>query len=359
MTFPPSFSSRHPAHNRTREEDGHQKSVGLTVLAPAFLAPAFLAASFLAASVLALAAGPLVAGTETAATAAPDVQTDVRDGVNHLDVTEKAPVKPQITALNPDAADKRPALRATFISADPNVDPEPFDPTAFEGDIVAKGKPDPNPGGPGFLSLVEANAVIGEPENKTIHSASEKKAILEQQAALRAAKLAALNENAKGQNADSQKDQGHDPFGSAHINAAGDAKVALEEALTNANQGDVPAQLQVAHIYARGIQVNQDLTQAARWFTTAAQAGDAAAQTELAFMLYNGRGVELDRVQAMSWFQQAATGNNPEAQFALGQIHAHGQGVPVDKDRARTFYEAALANGHEGAAKAMKALETR
>ena len=62
-----------------------------------------------------------------------------------------------------------------------------------------------------------------------------------------------------------------------------------------AERGDAGAQALVGNMYARGLGVAYDRTEAVRWWRKAAGQGDASAQEELATAYFWGNGVQQDQ----------------------------------------------------------------
>lgn len=78
----------------------------------------------------------------------------------------------------------------------------------------------------------------------------------------------------------------------------GDFEAALKEWKPLAEQGDVDAQFNLGQMYANGLAVSQDDTQAAAWYRKAADQGDVTAQSNLGLMYSKGS----DSVAAHMWF---------------------------------------------------------
>ena len=87
-----------------------------------------------------------------------------------------------------------------------------------------------------------------------------------------------------------------------------------------AEQGDAPAQYELALMYFYGIGVDQDEEQALNWMEEAAEQGSAPAQYELALMYLHGRVVEQDEEQAFYWMSKAARQGYAKAKKMLFQM---------------------------------------
>ncbi|HLK34271.1 MAG TPA: tetratricopeptide repeat protein, partial [Terriglobales bacterium] len=79
----------------------------------------------------------------------------------------------------------------------------------------------------------------------------------------------------------------------------------------------LPAEENIASIYAQGRGVPRDLSAAARWLRRAAGRGSATAQNNLGFAYEHGLGVLRDQAQAVFWYRKAAAQGLPEAQRNL------------------------------------------
>ena len=112
------------------------------------------------------------------------------------------------------------------------------------------------------------------------------------------------------------------------------------EALRQLAQGgvfhkpDLEAQCQLGRRYAKGIGVDKDESEAAKWFTRAADGGNAEAQRNLAFAHLNGRGLAKNEAEGIRRLRLAAEGADAPAQRQLGYHYAKGLGVPVDEKEA-------------------------
>src|SRR5258708_31986791 len=93
--------------------------------------------------------------------------------------------------------------------------------------------------------------------------------------------------------------------------AAGDsfAKGKADDLTKNLNaavMGDAAAQFNLGLMYEKGIEVDKDYKEAARWYRKAADQGYAKAQTNLAGCYKRGRGVEKNLTKALEWYLKAA-----------------------------------------------------
>lgn len=81
---------------------------------------------------------------------------------------------------------------------------------------------------------------------------------------------------------------------------------ALGETTILAESGKPLAQLKLANAYAQGAGVQQDFTEATRWFSKAAKQGNAEAQYYLGVIHAGGFVAPADRVEGYVWFCLAA-----------------------------------------------------
>lgn len=86
---------------------------------------------------------------------------------------------------------------------------------------------------------------------------------------------------------------------------------------TNALRGDKIAQFQVGVMFERGIGVDVNQTQSAKWYEKAAIQGYMDAQYNIGLMYASGRGVELNEQFAMMWLASAAKQGDKEARKLL------------------------------------------
>lgn len=87
--------------------------------------------------------------------------------------------------------------------------------------------------------------------------------------------------------------------------AEGDYALAHELWLDRAEQGDVDAQINLGHLYERGLGVERDRGRALEWYRSAAEQGSADAQYQVGLMHELGLGVEPDIHEAEGWYQLA------------------------------------------------------
>jgi hypothetical protein len=89
--------------------------------------------------------------------------------------------------------------------------------------------------------------------------------------------------------------------------------------VNKAEQGDVTSQVMLGIMYAKGVDFDQDFSEAAKWYKMAAEKGDAQAQYLYGLLLANGQGVNQNIEEAANWFKLSAHQGNIDAQYSLAQ----------------------------------------
>lgn len=100
----------------------------------------------------------------------------------------------------------------------------------------------------------------------------------------------------------------------------GDYEKAFAQWRQAAENGDLTAQRNIAHLYRWGKGVPQDLTQAAFWYYTAAKEGLDTAQYNLGVMYLRGEGVPRNEEEGIIWLERAAEQNNKKAKKKLAHL---------------------------------------
>lgn len=117
-----------------------------------------------------------------------------------------------------------------------------------------------------------------------------------------------------------------------------------------AAKGDLPAQYNLGVTFADGVGVQQDLHEAAKWWTLAAEQGHAQAQYNLGHCYAEGELGQPDAKEAIKWLGRAAENGFAEGQFALGLIYHVGKLVDQNIEEALLWYQKA---GEQGYSKAL------
>jgi len=126
---------------------------------------------------------------------------------------------------------------------------------------------------------------------------------------------------------------------------AADGTGEVGELRKKAEQGDVSAQVTLAHRYRDGQGVAADLREAMRWAHLAADAGDARAMDFVGWMYFHGKGVPARPAIAVGYYKAAAA-KLPQAAWNLGQCHFAGMGTAMDIPAALEVWEDAGQRGH-------------
>lgn len=85
-----------------------------------------------------------------------------------------------------------------------------------------------------------------------------------------------------------------------------DYQTALTTWLPQAQAGDLEAQIYVAEINEKGLGMEPNYAQAAKWYELAARQGSSRAQISLGYLYEKGLGVPADRKKALQWYRKAA-----------------------------------------------------
>lgn len=88
------------------------------------------------------------------------------------------------------------------------------------------------------------------------------------------------------------------------------------------NRGDASAQEELATAYFWGNGVEQDHSEAAKWFLKAAEQGETFARISLAFLYERGEGVRQDFTLADMWLNLATAQGQPVAKIELDRLAA-------------------------------------
>jgi TPR repeat protein len=113
--------------------------------------------------------------------------------------------------------------------------------------------------------------------------------------------------------------------------------------LAKANAGDQAAEVAVGEKYDAGVDVPQDLKQAADWYRKAAEKGSVAGEVHLAELYLAGRGVARDKAQAAELYRKAAEQGDAGAQGTLAMLYVMGQGVQQSDVEAYYWLDLAAA----------------
>lgn len=112
-----------------------------------------------------------------------------------------------------------------------------------------------------------------------------------------------------------------------------------------ADRGDSAAAYALGVMYRKGLGVEGDSAEAAKWLRKSADLGLARAETSLGNMYALGEGVPQSRAEAMKWTRLAADQGDARAQYILGQMYCDGRGDPQDLVQAHMWLNLAAAQG--------------
>jgi uncharacterized protein len=129
-----------------------------------------------------------------------------------------------------------------------------------------------------------------------------------------------------------------------------DYKKALEYFHQAADQGDLPAFVQIGLMYDFGQGVPQNYSEARKWYLRAAEKGEPRAMYLMGHMYEFGEGVAIDSEVAFDWYMKSARQGHSSAQFVIGKIlirtnrdsETYLQGVKWLKMAARQCHAKAL-----------------
>lgn len=149
-------------------------------------------------------------------------------------------------------------------------------------------------------------------------------------------------------------------FAAFSTNAETSAAPDIAKLTSEAEGGDIQAQMQLADIYYSGTE-NQaiQLEKAAYWYQKLAENEFAQAQLALALMYIKGEGVEKNDKEGVRWLTRAADQKLASAQYLLGIAYENGHGIEVDMNQAYMWYEVAAALQHPNSVEARDRLATQ
>lgn len=136
----------------------------------------------------------------------------------------------------------------------------------------------------------------------------------------------------------------------------GDYRGAFAYMMKAAQAGDAWAQTQVGLFFEQGTGVQQDYSQAARWYRQAAENPVCApeAMKNLGQLYEYGAGVSEDWTTAAQWYQRGAALGNASSETALARAYQFGVGVPQDRQQAIFWQQRAINDGDSSGAEWIK-----
>ena len=105
-----------------------------------------------------------------------------------------------------------------------------------------------------------------------------------------------------------------------------------------AGEGSARALSGLGYCYYRGYGVEENNTEAVKWFRLAARQGIADAQYYLGMCLYYGWGTEQDDAEAADWFRLAAEQGDARGQYYLGNCCYLGRGTEQNEAEAVKWF---------------------
>jgi TPR repeat protein len=126
---------------------------------------------------------------------------------------------------------------------------------------------------------------------------------------------------------------------------AGDYAAAYRIWRQLADENDLAAMRNAAHLLRKGQGVDKNPERALDYYTEAGRKGLVLAMANVAEMHMNGEGTLKDPEEAARWYTLAANGGLSIAMVRLAEMYEQGLGVRKDPERAREFYSRAAKNG--------------
>jgi TPR repeat protein len=122
--------------------------------------------------------------------------------------------------------------------------------------------------------------------------------------------------------------------------------VDVSQIRTKAEGGDAEAQNSLGLLYTKGQGLEQNYTQAAKWYRLAADQGNAGAQASLGELYEAGQGgVPRNDTEAAKWYRLAAEKGSSRGQYNLAVLYVMGRGVNHDEAEALKWYLRAAEQG--------------
>ncbi|KAF9332726.1 hypothetical protein BGZ91_011583 [Linnemannia elongata] len=127
----------------------------------------------------------------------------------------------------------------------------------------------------------------------------------------------------------------------------------LEQTHTNADLGDVAAQVKLGDMYLEGIVAPQNYHLALKWYLKAAEQDDADAQRKVGNIHCKGLGVPQDQAKGMEWYLKAAKQGDAPAQCKVAMLYSTGDGVTKDYKHAAKWYRKSAEQGYAPAQRSL------
>jgi len=121
-----------------------------------------------------------------------------------------------------------------------------------------------------------------------------------------------------------------------------------------AQSGDAKAAFYLGVMFRDGKGVEQDDTEAFKWFELGTRLGSASSQNSLGMRYQNGQGVDRDLRKAQELFIKADQQGDTDAGFNLATMYIFGLGVEQDDHTAIHWLERAASLGNQKAVEALR-----
>ncbi len=125
-----------------------------------------------------------------------------------------------------------------------------------------------------------------------------------------------------------------------------------------ANDGVSYAQNVLGLMYEEGIEVQQDLNEAFRWYGIAANQGLAKAQFNLALCYRYAKGCKKDYIKAIQFFTFASKQKHNRSFYYLAKMYEEGLGVRKNLQKAKLHYKKSAYYGYKPAYKKLRELQS-
>ena len=125
----------------------------------------------------------------------------------------------------------------------------------------------------------------------------------------------------------------------------GDFQTAFDLWHPLAEAGNPSAQVYIGLMYNQGHSVNQDDSEAAKWYTLASDQGYAPAKWRLAVLYHHGSGLPQNYQKSAELYDYVARKGDFYAQKMLGVIFSQGLGVQKDNIIAHLWFHISAENG--------------
>lgn len=122
-----------------------------------------------------------------------------------------------------------------------------------------------------------------------------------------------------------------------------------ENLATEAQKGDVKAQMDLANCYRKGIGIEKNYEKAFYWWQKASEQENQDAEFRVAICFLQGEGVTRDEKAAFKKFLSLAEKGHAKAQFAVGNAYQGGIGVQKNESKAIHWFKKSAENGNADA----------